>query len=192
MEAQFSPGKENNKGAAAPAVKQQAQSEKKAKPAQTNASAQTKNRTIDDKVVKSIMESEGVKGEQGNRPEVYGFRKGNGPAYGEILAARNTYGVRSEQEFAVVKKYMSESASNAGALNFTDPGKQAAVMSLAHMRGVGGAQAILNSMESGNIVKSAKLTNSSINFLEEMAPKDFQEKLLSARLDYDKEIYGNT
>ncbi|MFE8100765.1 type VI secretion system tip protein TssI/VgrG [Brenneria goodwinii] len=214
VEAQFPAEKKNKKGAApapasasassaksaapeaakpaAPEVKQQAQSGKKAEPAQTNTSEQNKNRTIDDKVVKSIMESEGAKGEQGNRPEVYGFRRGNGPAYGEIVEARNTYGIESEQEFAVVKKYMNESASKAGALNFTDPGKQAAVMSLAHMRGVGGAQAILNSMESGNIVKSAKLTPQAIDYIESMDAKDFQKNLLNARLAYDKEIYGNT
>lgn len=142
--------------------------------------------------MKYIVKPEGIEEEQGNRPEVYGFRKGNGPAYGEILAARNTYGVRSEQEFAVVKKYMSESASNAGALNFTDPGKQAAVMSLAHMRGVGGAQAILNSMESGNIVKSAKLTPQAINYIESMDAKDFQESLKEARVAYDIKIYGDS
>ncbi|QTF07901.1 hypothetical protein HC231_08120 [Brenneria izadpanahii] len=160
VEAQFPQEKKAKKGAAsasasasasaaksaAPAARQQAQSGKKAAPVQTNAAEQNKNRTIDDKVVKFIMESEGAKGKQDNRPEVYGFRRGNGPAYGEILEARNTYGIGSEQEFAVVKKYMNETASKAGALNFTDPGKQAAVMPLAHMRGVGGAQAILNSM----------------------------------------------
>ncbi|QTF07904.1 hypothetical protein HC231_08140 [Brenneria izadpanahii] len=87
---------------------------------------------------------------------------------------------------------MNESASKAGALNFTDPGKQAAVMSLAHMRGVGGAQAILNSMESGNIVKSAKLTPQAIDYIESMDAKDFQESLKEVRVAYDIKIYGNS
>jgi type VI secretion system secreted protein VgrG len=147
---------------------------------------------LDDKIVRSIMKSEGATGEQGGIPEMYGFRKGFGPAYDDIAAARKTYGQGSEQEFNIVSKYMNESARKAGALNFTDPSKQAAVMSLAHMRGVGGSQAILNSMSTGNIVKSSTLTNDSINYIEKMSPSDFQNDLLSARLNYDKAIYGST
>lgn len=137
------------------------------------------------------MKSEGVSGEQGGIPEVYGFRRGFGPAYDEVVAARKKYGLGSDEEFKVVAKHMNQEAKHAGALNFTDPGKRAAIISLTHMRGRGGAQAILNSMSSGNIVKSSKLTKQSIDYIENMTPSDFQSDLVKARLNYDKVIYGS-
>ncbi|WP_343205756.1 hypothetical protein [Erwinia sp. 9145] len=147
---------------------------------------------LDRRVVKSIMKSEGIHHIQGGIPEAYGFRKGFGPAYEEIMTARGKYGVGSSEEFAVVSKYMNESARKAGALNFSDPGKEAAVMSLAHMCGVGGAQAILNSMVSGDFVKSSKITSENAELLESLNPKDFQEQLKNARITYDNIIYGKT
>ncbi|MGG6201256.1 type VI secretion system Vgr family protein, partial [Pantoea allii] len=147
---------------------------------------------LDDSVVRSIMKSEGAGGEQGGVPEMYGFRKGFGPAYKDIAAARKKYGQGSDEEFEVVSKYMNQTAQKAGALNFSDPGKQAAVMSLAHMRGVGGAQAILNSMSGDDIVKSSQLTEKSIDYVEKMGSSEFQNDLVSARLNYDKSIYGST
>lgn len=142
--------------------------------------------------MKSVMASEGSAGEQGGRRELYGFRKGNGNAYDKILAARNKYGQGSAEEFEEVSKAMSASAKSAGALNFTDPGKQGAITSLAHMRGPSGAQAILNSMESGEIAKTGTLTPEAITKIENMSPADFQQNLLKARVEYDKAIYGNT
>ena len=131
-------------------------------------------------------------GEQGGRRELYGFRQGNGTAYDKILAARNQYGQGSAEEFEEVSKAMSASAKSAGALNFTDPGKQGAITSLAHMRGSSGAQAILNSMESGRIVKADTLTPEAISKIESMSSENFQDNLLKARVEYDKAIYGNT
>ncbi|MBH2577769.1 MULTISPECIES: hypothetical protein [Serratia] len=138
------------------------------------------------------MASEGGAGEQGGRRELYGFRQGNGTAYDKILAARNQYGQGSAEEFEEVSKAMSASAKSAGALNFTDPGKQGAITSLAHMRGSSGAQAILNSMESGRIVKADTLTPEAISKIESMSSENFQDNLLKARVEYDKAIYGNT
>jgi len=147
---------------------------------------------LDERVVKSIMRSEGVNGEQGNRKEIYGFRKGNGTTYNDILLVRNRYGVGSDEEYEVVAKAMNESAKKAGALNFSDPGKQAAVMSMAHMRGVGGAQAILNSMLSGKVVKASKLTTEAKEYIESMNSDDFHNKLMEARMTYDERIYGSS
>ena len=157
-----------------------------------NAQSATKPKKIDDRVVRSVMASEGSAGEQGGRRELYGFRKGNSNGYEEILAARNKYGQGSTEEFEEVSKAMTASAKSAGALNFSDPGKQAAISSLSHMRGPSGAQAILNSMESGKVVKTDKLTQQAIEKLEKMSPTDFQDSLLKARVEYDKAIYGNT
>ena len=157
-----------------------------------NTQSITKPGRIDNRVVKSVMASEGSTGEQGGRHELYGFRKGNGNAYDKILAARNQYGQGSAEEFEEVSKAMSASAKSAGALNFTDPGKQGAITSLAHMRGSSGAQAILNSMESGRIVKADTLTPEAISKIKSMSSKDFQDNLLKARVEYDRAIYGNT
>ncbi len=147
---------------------------------------------LDSRVVDSIMHSEGTGGEQGGRAEAYGFRQGNGPAYNDIMAARNQYGVGSPQEHAVVAQYMRHNAQAAGALNFTDPGTQAAVMSAAHMRGTGGAQAILNSVAGAPIQRSGTLTQSSIDAINNMTPQQFQSAFHDTRLQYDQQIYGNT
>ena len=191
VQAKFTPEKQKKGGAAKAQATQTAQSATKAPVAQTAQSA-TKPGRIDNRVVKSVMASEGSAGEQGGRRELYGFRKGNGNAYDKILAARNKYGQGSAEEFEEVSKAMSASAKSAGALNFTDPGKQGAITSLAHMRGPSGAQAILNSMESGEIAKTGSLTPEAITKIENMSPADFQQNLLKARVEYDKAIYGNT
>jgi type VI secretion system secreted protein VgrG len=181
------------KGQAAPAAPKAATAPAKgaAAPLKQNTNSGDPKK-LDDSVVRSIMKSEGVGGEQGGVPEMYGFRKGFGPAYKDIAAARKKYGQGSDEEFEVVSKYMNQTAQKAGALNFSDPGKQAAVMSLAHMRGVGGAQAILNSMSGDDIVKSSQLTEKSIDYVEKMGSSEFQNDLVSARLNYDKAIYGST
>ena len=191
VQAKFSPGKES-KGAPAPAPAKRSAPAPNKKAAPVPANQASKPDRIDDRVVRSVMKSEGASGEQGGRPELYGFRKGNGKAYDNILAARKNYGIGSPEEFDAVSKAMTASAKEAGALNFTDPGKQAAVTSLAHMRGPAGAQAILNSMESGKIVKADSLTPQAIQKIEAMSPSEFQDNLVKARIDYDKAIYGNT
>lgn len=147
---------------------------------------------LDDRVIDSILDSEGSAGEQGGRAEVYGFRQGNGPAYDEIVAARQQYGQGSAEERAVATRYLTDAAQRAGALNFTDPGKQAAVMSMAHMRGVGGAQAILNSVTSGQIERAGRLNDDSIRALESMPSEEFQSRVQDARTNYDRSIYGET
>ncbi|MEN4608491.1 type VI secretion system tip protein TssI/VgrG, partial [Pantoea agglomerans] len=181
------------KGQAAPAAPKAAAAPAKGAAAPLKQTANSDDaKKLDDSVVRSIMKSEGAGGEQGGVPEMYGFRKGFGPAYKDIAAARKKYGQGSDEEFEVVSKYMNQTAQKAGALNFSDPGKQAAVMSLAHMRGVGGAQAILNSMSGDDIVKSSQLTEKSIDYVEKMGSSEFQNDLVSARLNYDKAIYGST
>lgn len=147
---------------------------------------------LDERVVRSIMKSEGKKGEQGKRKELFGFRQGNGKTYDDILSAREKYGEGSEEEFAVISDAMNDNAKKAGALNYSDPGKQAAIMSMAHMRGIGGAQAILNSMRNGTLTKSGTISQGTINYIDSMTPEKFQKDLVSARLNYDKKIYGNT
>jgi hypothetical protein len=147
---------------------------------------------LDNRVVDSIMHSEGTGGEQGGRAEAYGFRQGNGPAYNDIMAARSQYGAGSAQEHAVVAQYMQQNAQAAGALNFTDPGVQAAVMSAAHMRGTGGAQAILNSVAGAPIQQSGTLTQGSIDAINNMTPQQFQSAFHDTRLAYDQQVYGNT
>jgi type VI secretion system secreted protein VgrG len=193
VKAQFAPEKKDKDVALKKASSSDAPSPSPSpSPSTKSEKTASKSERIDDRVVRSVMASEGATGEQGGRPELYGFRKGNGKNYDNILAARNKYGIGSQQEFNAVSDALSQSAKNAGALNFTDPGKQAAITSLAHMRGSGGAQAVLNSMVTGDIIKSDTLKLSVIEKLETMSPEEFQKNLVKARVAYDKKIYGNT
>ncbi|MFF4596463.1 hypothetical protein [Amycolatopsis sp. NPDC001319] len=148
---------------------------------------------LDDRVVDSIMRSEGATGEQGGVPEVYGFRQSMHNGYDEIMAARNQYGIGSPEEHAVVARLMSANARTAGALNFTDAGTQAAVMSGAHMRGAGGVRAILNHMGGADIVRSAPILDpAAVQHIQGLTPQQFQQDFHDARIEYDRQVYGAT
>lgn len=161
-------------------------------PAAPAAPATTNTVHLNSQVVDSIMRSEGASGEQGGVREAYGFRENMHNGYDQIMAAREQYGQGSPEEKAVVTQLLEQKAAAAGALNFTDPGEQAAIMSAAHMRGVGGARAILNSMVSGDIQKSAPLDPNTVPTLQQLSPNDFQQQFHDARIDYDQTVYGNT
>lgn len=157
---------------------------------QTQAPAQPTG--LRSQVVDSIMRAEGASGEQGGVPEAYGFRQNMHNGYDQIIAARNQYGQGSPEERAVVTRLLNQEAQDAGALNFTDPGVQAAIMSASHMRGAGGAQAILNSMVTGDVQRSGTLTPETIQSIQQMTPQEFQQQFHDARITYDQTIYGNT
>jgi hypothetical protein len=127
---------------------------------------------LDPRVVDSIMRSEGATGEQGGVPEAYGFRQNMHNGYDRIIAAREQYGQGSAEERAVVSDLMTANARSAGALNFTDAGTQAAIMSGAHMRGAGGVRAIQH--------------------VQGLSPQDFQQQFHDARIEYDRQVYGGT
>lgn len=147
---------------------------------------------LDPRVVDSIMTSEGATGEQGGVPEAYGFRQNMHNGYDRIMAARRQYGVGSAEERAVVSDLMTANARRAGALNFTDAGTQAAIMSGAHMRGVGGVQAIVNHMAGDDIVRSGTLNQNAIDHAQSLTPEQFQQEFRDARIEYDRQIYGGT
>ncbi|WP_326837097.1 hypothetical protein VSH64_19720 [Amycolatopsis rhabdoformis] len=148
---------------------------------------------LDDRVVDSIMRSEGATGEQGGVPEAYGFRQNMHNGYDQIMAARNQYGIGSPEEHAVVAGLMTANARQAGALDFTDAGTQAAVMSGAHMRGAGGVRAILNHMGGADLVRSAgTLDPAAVQHIQGLTPEQFQQDFHDARLEYDHQIYGGT
>lgn len=148
---------------------------------------------LDDRVVDSIMRSEGAGGEQGGVPEAYGFRQNMRNGYDQIMAARRRYGVGSAEERAVVADLMTANARRAGALEFTDPGSQAAVMSGAHMRGAGGVRAILNHMAGADIERSARaLDPGTARQLQSLSPQEFQQQFHDARIEYDRQVYGGT
>jgi hypothetical protein len=150
-------------------------------------------RQLDARVVDSIMRSEGASGEQGGVPEAYGFRQNMHNGYDRIIAAREQYGLGSAEERAVVADLMTANARRAGALNFTDPGTQAAIMSGAHMRGAGGVRAILNHMAGEDIVRSSRtLSESTIEYVRGLTPEQFQQEFRDARVEYDRQIYGGT
>ena len=148
---------------------------------------------LDPRVVDSIMRSEGATGEQGGVPEAYGFRRNMHNGYDRIIAAREQYGIGSAEERAVVADLMTANARTAGALNFTDPGTQAAIMSGAHMRGAGGVRAILNHMAGEDIVRSSRtLSDATIQHVQGLTPEQFQQEFRDARVEYDRQVYGGT
>ncbi|MET8849158.1 hypothetical protein [Amycolatopsis sp. NPDC004625] len=148
---------------------------------------------LDPRVVDSIMRSEGATGEQGGVPEAYGFRQNMHNGYDRIIAAREQYGIGSAEERAVVADLMTANARTAGALNFTDPGAQAAVMSGAHMRGAGGVRAILNHMAGDDIVRSSRtLSDAAVQHAQGLTPEQFQQEFRDARVEYDRQVYGGT
>lgn len=155
--------------------------------------AQPTQNAIDPRVVDGIMRSEGATGEQGGVRELYGFRQSEHNGYDQILAARNQFGQGSPEERAVVSGLLERNAQAAGALNFTDPGTQAAIMSSAHMRGAAGTASILNSMVDGTTpTRTGTLSQSTIQAVQNMSPQDFQQQFHDARINYDQTVYGNT
>ncbi|MFD0636270.1 hypothetical protein ACFQ9X_36560 [Catenulispora yoronensis] len=141
----------------------------------------------------SVMASEGAHGEQGGVDEVYGFRQSSHNGYDQIMAARNQYGQGSPEEHAVVANLLTQHAEQAGAGDFTDPGIRAAIASSAHMRGVGGTRAILNSMVDGQVHTSAgSVTADNMTALQQLTPDQFQQQFHDARINYDQTVYGNT
>ncbi|NUR60536.1 MAG: hypothetical protein HOV87_18015 [Catenulispora sp.] len=181
----------------APVVADHAVAAPAAHPAQNTqtAPAQTAQHQplIDDRVVNSVMASEGAHGEQNNVDEVYGFRQSSHNGYDQIMAARARYGQGSPEEHAVVADLLTRHAEQAGAGDFADPGIRAAIASSAHMRGVSGTRAILNSMIDGQIHTSARsVTPDTMAALQQLTPEQFQQQFHDARLNYDQTVYGNT
>ena len=144
--------------------------------------------------VTQLMQSEGSHGNQGGVDEVYGFRQSSHNGYDQIMAARQQYGQGSPQEQAVVADLLSRHADQAGAQDFTDPGIRAAIASSAHMRGIGGTRAILNSMATGDTPTTSARSVSADNMatLQQMTPDQFQQSFHDARVTYDQTVYGNT
>jgi hypothetical protein len=164
-------------------------------PAQTTPTAQPAQAhpLIDDRVVNSVMASEGAHGEQGGVDEVYGFRQSSHNGYDEIMAARAQYGQGSAEEHAVVARLLTQHAEQAGATDFTDPGIRAAIASSAHMRGISGTRAILNSMVNGEVHTSARsIPADNMAALQQLTPEQFQQQFHDARVNYDQTVYGNT
>lgn len=146
---------------------------------------------LSDAVVASIMRSEGPKANQGGIEELYGFRAHENTGYKEIKAAIAEYGNGSPEVKQVVGDLLRKRAERAGATKFSDPGVQAAIMSMAHMRGEGGARAITNMLAGSPLRESSKvLEDDAITAINAMKPEDFHEKLREARLKYDKAIHG--
>lgn len=182
---QTTPGAQTQTPAAAPAAA--------APTAAAPAAATTGHQPLPNGLVNSIMSSEGAHGNQGGVDEVYGFRQSSHNGYDQIMAARNQYGQGSPQEHQVVADLLSQHADEAGAQDFTDPGIRAAIASSAHMRGESGTRAILNSMVTGTVNRSASsVTPDTMTALQQMTPDQFQQSFHDARINYDQTVYGNT
>lgn len=144
-------------------------------------------------VIDQVMKAEGTSTVQSGRKEYFGFREGDDTGFDKIAGSVKQFGADSEQTKGIVAGLLQDRARRAGALNFTDPGTQAAVLSMAHMRGEGGAQSILRMVaqaDKGPVKKVGKLDAAVIESINAMDSEQFQSKLLAAREQYDKAIYG--
>jgi len=146
--------------------------------------------TVASVVVDRIMQSEGKTTVQSGRKEYFGFREGN-PGFKELTNSISKFGIDSQQTKQLVTTLLTKRAKTVGADKFSDPGVQASILSVAHMRGEGGAQAILNSVAGAPIKQSAKLTNNTVDMINSMSPSEFQDRLRQVRETYDKQIYGD-
>jgi hypothetical protein len=146
----------------------------------------------DNLIADRIAKSEGASDEQGGIPEMYGFRAGEGTGYDQIAAARARYGQGSPQEVAVVRQLLQGRGLKAGMDRFTDPGVRAQVMSMAHMRGEGGAQAVMNLAVGGDLHKAGTLSDATVEAFNKMTPEEAQARIRQAREVYDQSVYGST
>ncbi|NBV98835.1 MAG: phage tail tape measure protein [Proteobacteria bacterium] len=147
---------------------------------------------FDSGVIKSVMGSEGAKAIQGGVEEYFGFRRSTSPReFTAIGRAISKYGAQSPIVEDVVGSFLIRNATQAGAFKFSNASTQASMLSLAHMRGVGGAQAIFNSVAGAPMKYSGSLSKAAISKIEKMDPILFQSLLKQKRIEYDKTFYGN-
>jgi type VI secretion system secreted protein VgrG len=185
-------------GAAQPIELPQSAAPRPAAAPQPAAAAQSNSYDkVDDEVVRAIMKSEGTtldytqKDGKNHVPEIYGFRQDKQPeAYKAVHDAFVAGGM--EKALPVARKYIDQNAHDAGADQLLDPGARAAITSVTHMRGTGGAHAILNAMAQNTTktVKSAPLDDQALSTLNGLAPAEFQKRLSEVRYEYDKDHYG--
>lgn len=146
--------------------------------------------SLDPSVVDRIMKSEGPCTTQSGKKEYYGFREDH-PAFQSIQKLVLEHGVDSSQVKQRITELLNERAVKAGALMFNNPGVQASIMSVAHLRGENGCQAILNAVAGFNMVQSGSLKPEAIDKINKMSNLEFQNKLRVVREAYDKRIYGD-
>jgi hypothetical protein len=139
-----------------------------------------------------IAVEEGPADDQGHLAEMYGFRAGEGTGYEQIAATRARHGQGSAEEVALVRRLLEGRGHAAGMDRFTDPGVRSIVMSMAHMRGEGGAQAIMNMAAGDQLHKSAHLSDAAVEAFNRMSPEEAQARLRQAREVYDISVYGGT
>lgn len=145
---------------------------------------------LDPSVVDRIMKSEGPYTIQSGKKEYYGFRE-NHLSFPGLHKLVLEHGVESAQVKQRVTELLNERAVKAGALLFDSPGVQASVMSISHLRGEGGCQAILNAVAGFNMVKSDNLKPEAVERINKMSNLEFQNKLRVVREAYDRRIYGD-
>lgn len=87
-------------------------------------------------VIERILKSEGPMTIQSGKKEYYGFREDH-PNFPAIHKLVLVHGAESPQVKDFVSDLIRQRAEKAGALNFSSPGVQAAILSIAHMRGEG-------------------------------------------------------
>jgi ADP-Ribosyltransferase in polyvalent proteins/Protein of unknown function (DUF2934)/RuvA, C-terminal domain len=138
-----------------------------------------------------ILHEEGPSDVQDGVPEIFGFRKGQDSEYPELARLRASGDERGVQGLAV--EGLLKRAIDAGSGQFNDPAVKAQVMSLAHMRGPGGARTILNAVGGdGHLVaeSSPSLDPQAVEAIKHMSRAEFMHRVEVARTVYDQKFHG--
>jgi len=147
--------------------------------------------SLDPTIVDRIMKSEGGFTIQSGKKEYFGFREDHKdfPSIHKLVRA---HGIDSKEVKNRISELLNERAINAGAILFSNPGVQASIMSVAHLRGEGGCRAILNSIAGMPIETSSQtIKPQTIDIINRMTNLEFQNKLREVREEYDKKTYGD-
>jgi N-acetyl-anhydromuramyl-L-alanine amidase AmpD len=138
-----------------------------------------------------ILREEGSSGSQDGIPEIYGYRKGQDSEYEELARLRASGDEQGVQRLAV--NGLIKRAMDAGAGQFTDSAVNAQVMSLAHLRGPGGAKTILNAIGGDKHLaarSSPSLDPQAVENINRMSREEFMHQLQLARTVYDQKFLG--
>lgn len=137
-----------------------------------------------------IMQAEGKSGTQDGRNEIYGFRAGEGTGYDQLRRMASDKGIDSPEVRQLATTLLAGRAAKAGADRFDDGGVKAGIATVAHMRGEGGARAIMAGVAGLPLYKGlAQIPTSAVNAINSMSPEEFQQKLRDTRESYDRKFY---
>ena len=142
------------------------------------------------KTADRVMNWEGRADVQDGRPEIYGFRQGQDPEYPSLSEAR----IRGDEDTVrrIATQGLLNRAYQAGAGKLANPALKAQLLSLADLRGPGGAAAIMNAVGDMPLQEAAKTIDPEAAAKINKMPLDkVLRRVRIAREIYDKAVYGD-